>query len=80
MPIFWTYYRLIIAAEEEFLREKFGDEFEIYTKKTRRFLPTFKAKWKGGDADFKAALRSERSTLYVISLWFLLILLVLVLK
>lgn len=69
---FWIYYRLIISAEEDFLKEKFTYEFTEYAKKTGRFLPSFKAKWKKGNAQFKEAIRSERSTIYLIISWFVL--------
>lgn len=39
---FWLYYERIMFAEEEFLRTKFGEQFEIWAQKTPAFIPTFK--------------------------------------
>jgi len=36
---FWIYYERIMFAEEEFLRKKFGEEFEKWANKTPSFLP-----------------------------------------
>jgi protein-S-isoprenylcysteine O-methyltransferase Ste14 len=37
--VFWIYYERIMFAEEEFLRGKFGKEYEKWTNKTPAFLP-----------------------------------------
>lgn len=39
---FWLYYERIMFAEEQFLRVKFGDKYDIWSEKVRSFLPTFK--------------------------------------
>ncbi len=39
IPFFIFAYWAIIAAEENFLRGKFGDEFEAYCKRVNRLLP-----------------------------------------
>jgi protein-S-isoprenylcysteine O-methyltransferase Ste14 len=39
--IFWLYYERIMFAEEEFLRKKFGQEFEKWAEITPAFLPRF---------------------------------------
>jgi len=41
MPFFTFVYWAIIAAEENFLRNKFGDEFEDYCRRVNRILPRF---------------------------------------
>ncbi len=38
---FWLYYERIMFAEEEFLREKFGEPFIRWAEKTPAFLPKF---------------------------------------
>ena len=42
MPFFVYAYRAIIAAEESYLREKFGEEFEAYCKRVNRMVPNFR--------------------------------------
>jgi protein-S-isoprenylcysteine O-methyltransferase Ste14 len=39
---FWLYYERIMFAEEEFLREKFGEAFKQWAEKTPAFLPRFR--------------------------------------
>jgi protein-S-isoprenylcysteine O-methyltransferase Ste14 len=40
-PFFLFAYRAIVAAEENFLRHKFGHEFDDYCARVNRFLPNF---------------------------------------
>jgi protein-S-isoprenylcysteine O-methyltransferase Ste14 len=39
MPLFLFAYRAIVAAEENFLHQKFGGQFEDYCARVNRFLP-----------------------------------------
>jgi protein-S-isoprenylcysteine O-methyltransferase Ste14 len=39
IPIFLFIYQAIVLAEEKFLREKFGQDFNEYCKKVNRWLP-----------------------------------------
>jgi len=39
MPLFLFAYRAIVAAEENFLRQKFGQQFDDYCARVNRFLP-----------------------------------------
>lgn len=41
LPFFLFAYRAIVAAEENFLRQKFGQEFGDYCARVHRFLPNF---------------------------------------
>ena len=41
VPVFAFCYAAIIAAEENYLREKFGDEFEQYCARVNRIIPNF---------------------------------------
>ena len=41
MPFFALAYRAIIAAEENFLRNKFGAEYDAYCARVNRFTPNF---------------------------------------
>ncbi len=65
---FWLYYALIILAEEEFLRRKFGDVFLKWAGNTPAFFPRFGKKLRrpGLSFSFKNVLRREYSTLFAI--------------
>ncbi len=65
---FWLYYERIIFAEEEFLREKYGDAFLEWARRTPAFLPRLKG-WKGPELpfSFRTVLRREYSGLLVIT-------------
>ena len=39
MPLFCFAYRAIVAAEENFLRQKFGQQFDDYCARVNRFVP-----------------------------------------
>ena len=41
MPIFLFIYQCIVLAEENFLRGKFGESFDDYTKRVHRWFPNF---------------------------------------
>lgn len=41
VPFFLVAYRAIVAAEENFLRNKFGKDFDDYCARVNRFLPNF---------------------------------------
>ena len=66
--VFWLYYERIMFAEEEFLRNKFGDEFLKWSNRTPAFLPIKWKKWKKSDLpfSFKNALRREYSGFFAI--------------
>ena len=57
--LFWIYYERIMFAEEEYLRQKFGDEFENWAQKTPAFFPLFK-RWKKPDLIFSAKKATRR--------------------
>src|ERR1044072_8534447 len=42
IPFFLFVYQAIVLAEENFLRGKFGDQYNGYTKKVNRWLPQFR--------------------------------------
>ena len=42
IPFFCFVYQAIVSAEEEFLRGKFGREYEDYCARVPRFLPSFR--------------------------------------
>ncbi|MEY8759735.1 methyltransferase family protein [Chryseobacterium tongliaoense] len=39
MPLFLLIYQCIVLAEENFLKNKFGSDFDRYTKKVHRWIP-----------------------------------------
>lgn len=63
----WWYYEKIMLAEEAFLREKFGEEFECWARRTPAFFPRLR-NWKPADLPFslRAALRRDYGALMAI--------------
>jgi len=68
MPVIYTfafalYYERIMIAEEDFLRTKFGDDFEKWSAETPGFFPDF-SKWDSPSLNFsfKNILRREYSS------------------
>jgi protein-S-isoprenylcysteine O-methyltransferase Ste14 len=59
---YWIYYERIMFAEEEFLRSKFGDEFETWSRQTPAFFPR---PWRWQPPrhafSFRSALKREMS-------------------
>lgn len=69
---FYVQYKFIIDAEEQFLRNKFGEIYNEFYENVPRLIPQFKA-YKNNTIEqpelkVKAALRSERRTLQAFSL------------
>jgi len=71
--IFWIYYERIVYAEEEFLREKFGDVYLQWTANTPIFIP-FKPRWLRSDSPFlwKKVLKQEKNGFVALFLVFFL--------
>lgn len=40
--LYWLYYERIMFAEEQFLRKKFGDQYDTWSEKVRAFIPSFR--------------------------------------
>ncbi len=60
--LFWIYYERIMAAEEDFIGNKFGDAFMNWAARTPAFLPSFKNSTKGlVPFSIKTVLRREYS-------------------
>lgn len=38
---YWLYYERIMFAEEQFLRRKFGDDYDRWSERVRAFIPSF---------------------------------------
>lgn len=62
---FFLYYERIMYAEEAFLREKFGQEFEDWARVTPAFIPKF-GNWSRPDLDFSVrnVLRREYTAFF----------------
>jgi len=64
---FWLYYERIMFAEEEFLREKFGESFLRWAEKTPAFLPKFRNWMKPAlTFSFKNILKREYTAFFLI--------------
>ena len=68
---FALYYERIMVAEENFLRKKFGNDFEKWSEVTPGFFPAF-SKWNSPSLEFslKNILRREYSSLFALILSF----------
>lgn len=69
--VFWLYYERIMFAEEEFLRIRFGNQFESWANQTPAILPRF-MNWKPNilSFSFRNVLRREYSGLFTIIMSF----------
>jgi protein-S-isoprenylcysteine O-methyltransferase Ste14 len=65
--IFWLYYERIMFAEEEYLREKFGNYYLEWSEKTPAFIPDIR-KWRSSDMIFsiRKAVKNEYKTLFAV--------------
>ncbi|MFZ5453458.1 MAG: methyltransferase family protein [Thermodesulfobacteriota bacterium] len=72
--ILWLYYERIMFAEEEFLREKFGDDFTVWADQTPAFIPKW-GHWRKPSLPFsiKTAIRKEYSAFFAIVVVFTLL-------
>lgn len=67
VPFFAYIYVSIILTEEDYLRKRFGAEFEAYCKRVNRFIPRFnhlKATLEKSTYDWKKALRKDYGTFF----------------
>ena len=65
--IYWLYIERIIAAEEAYLAQKFGDEYARWAERTPGFLPRF-GNWRSPELPFspRKVLRREYSGFFAI--------------
>jgi protein-S-isoprenylcysteine O-methyltransferase Ste14 len=61
MGLFAVQYRAIIAAEEQFLRAKFGRRFDEYAARVPRFWPRLRLAGARGPWSWRRALRKEHN-------------------
>lgn len=59
MLAFWLYYERIILAEEKFLQNRFGEEYENYAANTPVFIPNFRL-WRAPDLGFSLRIVLKR--------------------
>ena len=64
---FWLYYERIIAAEEDFLANKFGAQYTDWAQRTPLFLPAFQ-QWRRPEMAFciRTVLRREYSAVLLV--------------
>ena len=64
---FWIYYERIMFAEEEFLRRKFGAQYEEWAERTPAFLPDL-SRWCRAALPFcwRTVLKREYSSMFAI--------------
>ncbi len=69
--LFWIYYERIMFAEEEFLKDKFGDAYTDWSKDTPAILPRFGA-WKSAKLRFsvKNVLKREYNGFFAVVISF----------
>lgn len=80
IPTFLFIYQAIVLAEENFLRSKFGQEFDAYCLRANRWIPNLSgllATFKGMSFRWQRPVVKENSSLYV---WLVGIVLVLLYK
>ena len=60
--MYWLYYERIMYAEEEFLRDKYGSEYETWAERTPAIIPTFR-NWVKPDGSFSLwkVIKQEKS-------------------
>jgi protein-S-isoprenylcysteine O-methyltransferase Ste14 len=61
VPAFWMYYERIMFAEEEFLREKFGDAYRAWADATPALWPD-PQRWKDPELPFSWRTAGKRET------------------
>jgi hypothetical protein len=71
---FWLYYERIIFAEEEFLRQQFGEPYLRWARQTPAFLPAFRG-WNPPALPFsvRTVLRRELSGFFGVTTAFALL-------
>lgn len=71
VPLVCYAYIAIVSAEEAFLREKFGEEYELYCQRVSRWIPRFSG-WHSAVAgmrfNWRRVVVKEYNTIFVVAL------------
>lgn len=69
-PIFYIIYIAITLAEENYLRQKFGADYDTYLKSVNRYIPGNLKNWKhsieGMDFTWKRLIKKEHNTMAIV--------------
>lgn len=68
MPFFLFAYRAIVAAEENYLRNQFGAEFDAYCRRVPRFFPNFAGfgkTWRSMEFHWRRWVVKEHGSAYI---------------
>lgn len=68
IPLFLFFYQAIVRAEENFLRNKFGEAYDAYTQKVNRWIPDFKGlstTLSSMKFNWKRVMIKEYTTMYI---------------
>jgi len=68
VPFFYIAYLSITLAEEEFLRQRFGEEYEAYCRRVNRFFPSLKgivATMRSMSFDWGRLIRKEYGSTFI---------------
>jgi len=68
VPFFYIAYLSITLAEEEFLRQRFGEEYEAYCRRVNRFFPSLKgivATTRSMSFDWGRLIRKEYGSTFI---------------
>jgi protein-S-isoprenylcysteine O-methyltransferase Ste14 len=65
--VFWIFYERVMFAEEEYLRELFGQEYLSWASRTPAFIPALRG-WRAPDMPFsvRVVARREHSSMFAI--------------
>ncbi len=71
VPVFCFIYQAIVLAEENYLRNKFGAQYDQYSQRVNRWMPNFvglSQTFKSMKFDWDRYLRNEYNTVYLLFL------------
>lgn len=67
MTYYWLYYEKIMFTEEDFLRRKFGEDYEEWANRTPTLIPNFKNYVRpAGKFSWKKLIRKENDGVYAL--------------
>lgn len=71
VPLFCFIYQAIVIAEENYLQNKFGEQFQLYCNKVNRWIPDFRGlsqTFKSMEFVWERYVRNEYNTVYLLLL------------